>query len=189
MVLGLYIVIIVDEWRFNARSGVSQVVVALTMLPSYLLFHVLRGTLNDKHHLVNELRNFDISEVHCRTVEDRECILAAISSWYGSSSSFAQHVRGPLADELTQHFSSTDLPGAYWLMIATPFITFNVAKFLEECQSPTSTMEVILSTFLVRCVANSFLEVLGTIVVKFWVLVAPQKQLKIRICARVPSSV
>jgi len=159
IVVGIYGLIIVDEWRFG-DAGVSTVLVVLTMFPSYIWFHILRRLLNDQHHLVNELRTFDIEKVHCRSAEDTEYIYAAIHSWYGSSKAFTDHVRGPLADELTNCFSRTDLPGAYWLMIATPFVTFNVARSWVYAEAPTSTLDMIVGHCLARCIGNSVLNVL-----------------------------
>ncbi|CAE7248452.1 unnamed protein product [Symbiodinium sp. CCMP2456] len=159
IIVGIYGLIIVDEWRFG-DAGVSAVLVVLTMFPSYIWFHILRRLLNDQHHLVNELRTFDIETVHCRSAEDTEYIYAAIHSWYGSSKAFTDHVRGPLADELTNCLSRTDLPGAYWLMIATPFVTFNVARSWLYAEAPTSTLDMIVGHCLARCIGNSILNVL-----------------------------
>jgi len=129
-------------------------------LLGYIWYHSLRRLLNDQHHLANELRTFDIEKVHCRSAEDTEYIYAAIHSWYGSSKAFTDHVRGPLADELTNCFSRKDLPGAYWLMIATPFVTFNVARSWICAEAPTSTLDMIVGHCLARCIGNSILNVL-----------------------------
>lgn len=156
IVVGLYGLIIVDEWRF-ASAGVS---IGLASLLGNIWYHSLRRLLNDQHHLANELRTFDIEKVHCRSAEDTEYIYAAIHSWYGSSKAFTDHVRGPLADELTNCFSRKDLPGAYWLMIATPFVTFNVARSWSYAEAPTSTLDMIVGHCLARCIGNSILNLL-----------------------------
>ena len=158
----IYVLKVIDEARFlylEEETALSTVLTLCSLVPSFMLFHVMRRLLHEKHHLVSQLRNFDVTKVDCRTQEDKQYILNAVQSWYGSTAEFTEHVRGPLADELTSHFSSTDLPAKYWLMIATPFISFNVAEFWVQAPLSSSSAETIVARFLGRCVASSVVSV------------------------------
>ena len=160
VVFAIYILRVIDEWfvnNFQERTVVAILVQVLGLIPSYMLVHFLRRLLNEKHHLLYSLRSFDLANVTCRCAADKECIEHVIRTWYGSPASFMQHVRGPLADELTKPFSRNNLPGSFWLMIATPFVSFNMAGFWVERRMPTSSTDDVAKMFLTVCIANSVL--------------------------------
>lgn len=126
--------------NFNLIPAIPVFVVLLLILPA---FHALRLFSRHKTSLVENLRSFDLKQVHCRADFDVNFIMTGISSWYGSQEGFEEYVRGPLADKLCSSVSSSQLPPLYWLLIVTSFLSPNLTAIVATSRSPNCTAEII----------------------------------------------
>ena len=153
-ILAIYGLVALEEIRFMIRlssdggsdgdtsmfgaGGIEALVGGIGLLPTIWIFHKFRRIFREKNQLISNLRNFDLEKVGCRTERDKNFIYSGIRAWYGSTSAFTEHVRGPLAAELTGPFARSDLPFTSWLMLATPFVAATLDFFVNQCQSSIS---------------------------------------------------
>lgn len=141
-----------DSTLFGA-GGIEALVGGLLLLPTIWMLHVIRKLFREKKELISNLRSFDLDKVACRTERDKNFIHSGIRAWYGSTDAFVEHVKGPLADELTEPFGRTDLPTTSWLMLATPFAAATLDFFVNQCQSTGVPKEGLFWLFLNRVVS------------------------------------
>ncbi|CAJ1340491.1 unnamed protein product [Effrenium voratum] len=125
-------------------------IVSLLLLPS---FHSTRKHMRERHALISQLKNFDVQSAGCRLEKDREFILSAIQSWYGSLDAFNEHVRGPLREELLKD-SKTELPLVYALLVssAPSAVPLDIFTVLVRAGAPA---EVVLCQLFV-CMVHVF---------------------------------
>ena len=98
--------------------------------------------LHKKRQMIQDLRNFDLTRVQCSSSFDRDFIQAGICKWYGSSEAFTSYVKGPLADELAEPFSTFRIPGPYWAVLAAPLISFELCWILAIINAGASVQGV-----------------------------------------------
>lgn len=94
------------------------------LCPYLFVIHVLRCGIREKHHLLTELKSFDLDKAETRSDFDRAFVHSAIEQWYGSKEAFVNYVRGPLREELLST-RCTSLPLSYAWM--TSIVTFTTA--------------------------------------------------------------
>lgn len=99
------------------RPTILETVIAVS--PTAFLLHGLRWNNNSKTKLFSELKNFKLDQVHCREDFDREYVLSAIASWYGSAENFEDHVRGQLSLEIASSVRRTSIPASHCFLQAT----------------------------------------------------------------------
>lgn len=151
-----------DSSIFGA-GGIEALVGGLLLLPTIPMLHIIRKLFREKKELISNLRSFDLEKVGCRTNRDKNFIHSGIRPWYGSTDAFVEHVKGPLADELTEPFQRTDLPTTSWLMVATPFVAATLDFFVNQCQSTGVPKEGLFWLFL-----NRAFPALSYAVLKHW---------------------
>ena len=168
IILALYGLVAVEEIRFTIRlnrndgdtdsadstmfgaGGIEALVGLFLLLPTIWVLHIIRKLFREKKELISNLRSFDLEKVGCRTNRDKNFIHSGIRAWYGSTDAFVEHVKGPLADELTEPFERTDLPTTSWLMLATPFAAATLDFFVNQCQSTGVPKDSLFLLFLNR---------------------------------------
>lgn len=146
-VLGIILVVYIQSafirsgsFRIFSFNSIPIFVFILLILPA---IHALRLFSRYKTSLVENLRSFDLEQVHCRTDFDVNFIMTGLSSWYGSLEGFEEYVRGPLADKLCLSVSSSQLPPLYWLLIITSFVPPSLTPIVAASRSPNCTAEII----------------------------------------------
>ncbi|CAE7823105.1 unnamed protein product [Symbiodinium sp. CCMP2592] len=107
-------------WTLGVQSY-NDTIYALSLSPMLLLIHALRRNATGKTKLFEELDHFELTETHCSLNSDREFVLGAIETWYGSREAFTSYVRGPLRQELLQ--SATKVSTLYVLLMVTPAVS------------------------------------------------------------------
>ena len=139
VILACYFVALFDEVRnrlfgnkVDQHVWLSVSFAAIARLPYLLLIHALRQLCTERHHLTDEIRNFELAKVSCRLTRDRDFICACIRKWYGSEEAFEQYVRGQLSEELTRNFSKSDFTAVYWLLMLTPLISIGMDNWLHQ---------------------------------------------------------
>jgi len=82
-----------------------------------------------KRQLLNDIQNFDLGAVECRTNFDKEFVHAAIFDWYGGTDAFTEYVRGPLQEELVSK-QRTGVQISYCMMLVAPFVSVGISTFM-----------------------------------------------------------
>lgn len=127
----------------------------LSLIPVIWCFHQCRRLFRETLEVVDNLKNFELAKVSCRTAEDREFIYHGIQMWYGSTEAFEEYVRGPLATELTEPFSRTQFPFVYWMMLMSPLVAVgldNCLSFLSAEQDSLAVLYFCINSTFTACV-------------------------------------
>ena len=111
------------------RPTILETVIAVS--PTAFLLHGLRWNNNSKTKLFSELKNFKLDQVHCREDFDREYVLSAIASWYGSAENFEDHVRGQLSLEIASSVRRTSIPASHCFLQATLSVAQGLQPFVS----------------------------------------------------------
>lgn len=137
----------ISEYDFVAYLG--------GLLPVFIIIHLLRKVIRDRHHMIASLQTFAVSDAQCRSDFDREFIQNAICAWYGSEKAFEDFVRHSLREELMGIACTSRIPLHYIPLVAAPVVasTFDCITSMVIGQAPT---EVVLTHFLGFSLAQSF---------------------------------
>ena len=137
------------NWTFHNIGWPDTLSLAVRLIASLAFTHYCRELLYTRCQLINDLRNFELEHVNCGSDFDRDFIYAGIEAWYGSSASFTEYVRGPLADELAKPFSKFRVSRAYWALAATPSASWELCWSLSLIRADASD-GAILWMFMLR---------------------------------------
>ena len=137
------------NWAFHTIGWPDTLSLVLRLIATLAFTHYFRELLYTRCQLINDLRNFELTHVNCGSDFDRDFIYAGIEAWYGSSASFTEYVRGPLADELAKPFSKFRVSRAYWALAATPSVTWELCWLLSLIRADASDA-AILWMFMLR---------------------------------------
>ena len=137
----------ISEYDFVAYLG--------GLLPVFIIIHLLRKVIRDRHHMIASLQTFAVSDAQCRSDFDREFIQNAICAWYGSEKAFEDFVRHSLREELMGIACTSRIPWHYIPLVAAPVVasTFDCITSMVIGRAPA---EVVLTHFLGFSLAQSF---------------------------------
>jgi len=122
-----------------------------------LLVHWGRSFMREKHRFLQELAHFDVENAQCREAADEQFIKQSIEHWYGSTASFNEFVRGPMAQKIDRAMQG--LEGTYrtCVMMTAPQHTFALQWMASILRVGSNVpFAVIMSQLLWGC-SNSFL--------------------------------
>ena len=131
------------NWAFHTIGWPDTLSLVLRLIVTLAFTHYFRELLYTRSQLINDLRNFELTHVNCRSDFDRDFIYAGIEAWYGSSASFTEYVRGPLADELAKPFSKFRVSRAYWALAVTPSVTWELCLLLSLIRADASDAAIL----------------------------------------------
>ena len=137
---------------FGEYDSVAYIV---GLLPVFIIIHLLRKVIRDRHHMITSLQTFAVSNAQCRSDFDREFIQNAICAWYGSEKAFEDFVRHSLREELMGIASTTRIPLHYIPLVAAPVVasTLDCITSMLVGRAPTA---VVLTHFIGFSLAQSF---------------------------------
>lgn len=146
---GIFCGAITIGWLSTGLPYTAAYIVAYLLASSPFLFicHWNRRYMSEKYQLISSLEHFRLADVLCRLDKDKEFIYDSINDWYGSEEAFAEHVRGPLKEELLS--STTDIPLSYSLLMVTPFFSVSLDTMVACFKAKVPFAEI-----LPRIIAN-----------------------------------
>ena len=135
------------------RPTILETVIAVS--PTAFLLHGLRWNNNSKTKLFSELKNFKLDQVHCSEDFDREYVLSAIASWYGSAEDFENHVRGQLSLEIASSVRRTSIPASHCFLQTTLSVAQGLQPFVSIWKCGASSdflLRYLIAAVLAQCV-------------------------------------
>ncbi|CAE7300257.1 unnamed protein product [Symbiodinium natans] len=111
---------------FTYSSVLLGAILCLVFLPGA---HFVRRGYREQDLLLRNLAEFDLSAVSCACDFDRQFILSAVRSWYGSTDAFVEYVRGPIREELVETMQQSRVPFQYCILALSPIFGFQLDVF------------------------------------------------------------
>eukprot|EP00435_Cladocopium_sp_Y103_P069559 s352_g33.t1 len=152
--LGMHVAMILWLVTMVYLASWGNLTFFLSLVPFIPVFHSLRKNFLMKRQLLNDIQNFDLDAVECRTDFDKEFVHAAIVEWYGGKDAFTEYVRGPLQEELISK-QRTGVQISYCMMLVAPFLSVGISTFVGLLKANVP-VHVSLSYFLAGVVGLWF---------------------------------